>query len=147
MSPFSHIVKKEAFLFMKVKNMMISLIFMGVLTVILLVIIGIGAYYLKFEADIAMLLITVVYIFVGASGGVAHAFLERIQMKRSVFGPNLLQTILGGVVLGSAYMLILLICAFLMVKTTIDDWLRFVILWLMVCGSCLLGKILFGRKV
>ena len=132
---------------MKVKNMMISLIFMGVLTVILLVIIGIGAYYLKFEADIAMLLITVVYIFVGASGGVAHAFLERIQMKRSVFGPNLLQTILGGVVLGSAYMLILLICAFLMVKTTIDDWLRFVILWLMVCGSCLLGKILFGRKV
>lgn len=131
---------------MKVKNMIIALILMGVLTVLLLALIGIVTYYLGLQADESMLMITMVYILVGVFGGVAYSFLERIQMKRSIVQLGLPQRILRGVILGSVYMLILLLLTFWVIGENVEDWLRLGLLWLMVCGSCILGNIVFGRK-
>lgn len=131
---------------MKVKNTIITLLFMGILTILLLMMIGVSTYCLKLQADKAMLLIIVVYILVGLSGGIIHELLERFHAKKTGFYPSLLQKILYGTGIGSVYMLILLVLAISTVKASIDDYVRLVTLWLMVCGSCILGKILFGGK-
>ena len=57
---------------MKIKQMIVSLFFMGLISTLLLFIIGSFAYILKWQADMAMLFITFVYILTGIAGGMIY---------------------------------------------------------------------------
>jgi len=129
---------------MGIKNTVITLFFMGLVTVFLLMLVGISTFLLELGAEKAMMLLICVYIIVGVTGGILHGILERIRMKIVGRRTNLLWKMASGAGIGTIYMLILVVISVTTVKASVDDFLRLFAIWLVVCGSCILGKIFIG---
>ncbi|MBR4025971.1 MAG: YrzE family protein [Lachnospiraceae bacterium] len=140
---------------MKIKQIIVSILFMAITSVLLLFLVSICTYIFKWQADMAMLLITFVYILTGIFGGMLYGKRQRTENgstdtserslyfdKKSGFGKKLLQ----GIILGSVYMGILIFISVFGLQNTIKDYVRLMLLWILVVGGSVLGEMLFGEK-
>lgn len=128
----------------EIKNAVITLLAMSVVTILLLVIISFSAFALKWQSKMAMQGITFTYIFTGLLGGMLHGCLNRRTMVRTI---GLGRALLYGIVFASLYWGIPGGIAMLCYKENISDMGRFAIVWSMMAGSITAGILIgTGRK-
>lgn len=105
---------------------------MGLTSVVILFVVSTLTYLLKWQAPQAMIGITLTYILTGFVGGIVQGILE---------GPlELRARVVHGLILGSLYKVILLILSVALVEEASWDYMRLIMIWiLLVCSSVLGG--------
>ena len=119
-------------------NVVITLLFMSVITILFLVMISFSAYTFKWQSDTAMQGITFTYIFSGLSGGVLFGWLGG---KR-----NMAMALLFGIVLASLYWGILGGAAMVYFRENISNMGRFAFCFGIMALSLVSG-ILIGSRI
>ena len=118
-------------------QLFLTMVMMAFGSLFLLLTIGIFTYFLKWQADIVMMLMTFVYILTGLIGGLTHRKLCPLNEKYH----ELFQKIGGGILIGSLYILLLLGFSVLGLKHTSIDIGRVFLIWFLVVGSGAIGEL------
>lgn len=113
----------------KIKSYFYALIVMLMVSVICLWIVSMLAYNYKWQADKAMIGILVVYSLAGVTGGVWH--------KRMTKG-----TIMGAMLLGSLYIMLLLVASILIFENSLSFSVQFIRVYCLVICSIFMGRML-----
>ena len=152
------------------KTILISLIVMGIASVILLLGLGVFTYIFKWQAAQSIVGITLTYIISGLIGGMIQGVfsrgttcnVENVKISRKVSNMKsvklqkaassksvasnlensleLRERITSGLLLGTSYMLILLILSIVFAQNANWDITRVIVIWiLLVCSSVLGG--------
>ena len=108
----------------KMKNYIISLSVMILVSIISLVLVSALAYLFKWQADKAMVGIIVTYIIVGFFGGIC------LRYKRKI---------VGAIVLGTSYMFLLVVCAYMGFRISFVFSRRSLLIWLLITCSSFAG--------
>lgn len=116
------------------KQVFISLLVMSLLSVLLLIGLSVLTYIFKWQADTALVGITIIYIVVGFVGGVLQ--------KRFSYVENMGRKLVEAILLGTLFMAILVLASFLMVDVSFAFSTRFLMIWMLIVGSASLGRIL-----
>lgn len=115
-----------------IKNLFISLVVMALASVLILFAVSALTYLFKWQAPQAMIGITLTYILTGLAGGVLLGILN---------GPvELRARVVHGLILGSAYMLILLRLSATIVENAGWDYMRMIMIWILLVCSSVLGS-------
>lgn len=120
-------------------QLFLTMVTMAFSSLFLLLGIGILTYFLKWEADIVMMLMTFVYILTGIIGGMTHRKLCSLNQKYH----ELFQKIGGGILVGSLYVLLLLAFSILGFKHASIDIGRVFLIWFLVVGSGAIGELIY----
>ncbi len=129
----------------EIKNAVITLLVMSAVTLLLLVLLSILAFVLKWQSKMAMQGITFTYISTGLLGGMLRGGLSRrgpVDKKDTLFKTGKIglgMALLYGIVLASLYWGIPGGIAMLIFKENISDMGRFAIVWSMMAGSITAG--------
>lgn len=116
------------------KKYMISIGFMGVCSIILIVLLSVMTYIWKWKADIVLIGITWIYILVGFLGGRCK--------KRLSDEENIGKKLLEGVMVGSVFAILLFVISVFVLKMDISFNSRSFMILLIIFGSSSLGRIL-----
>lgn len=119
----------------KIVNLILTLVIMALASAICLLLVSILSYIYKWQADKALIGITVTYILVGFVGGLFQKILnkEEKDMKRKMLNAMLLGTVFIGILSGLS--VVGLQQPFLMSS-------RFLMIYMLLVGSTCLGRIL-----
>lgn len=119
----------------KIRSFIITLIIMSIMSIICLVIVSLLSYFYKWQADKALIGITVTYILTGFIGGLA----QKIQNKEH---KNMGRKMLDAIVLSSSYILILIMASVFLAQIPFAVSSRFLMILMLMVGSTCLGRIL-----
>ena len=119
----------------KIRDLCVTLVVMFLISLISLLVVTLLSYNYKWQADKAMVGITVTYILVGFSGGLVQRFLDK--KERSIG-----QKMLGGILLASFFIGILCVVSFVLGSGSMQISSRFLMIWMLLIGSTCLGRIL-----
>ena len=125
-----------------IKSIILSLIIMGIVSIVTLVVLGVLTYTLKWQAPEAMVGITFTYIISGLVGGMMQGVLNRRVASILENSLELRERIISGLLLGTSYMFILLILSIVFTQNTNWDFTRLIVLWIMLVCSSVLGSFL-----
>ncbi|MBR2046784.1 MAG: DUF3792 family protein [Agathobacter sp.] len=118
----------------KIRNMIIALVLMIICSLVCLLIVSIFAYNYKWQADKALVGITITYILAGFAGGLALRFLEKSEK-------GIGQKMLEGILLASFFMGILFIGSVCLIQNPMVITSRFLMIWMLLVGSTCLGQV------
>ena len=125
-----------------IKSIILSLIIMGIVSIVTLVVLGALTYTLKWQAPEAMVGITFTYIISGLVGGMMQGVLNRRVASILENSLELRERIISGLLLGTSYMFILLILSIVFTQNTNWDFTRLIVLWILLVCSSVLGSFL-----
>lgn len=141
-----------------IKSILLSLIIMGIVSVVMLLVLGVLTYILKWQASQAMVGITLTYIISGFVGGITQGVLLRRGPSKikevEVLGmasakgalsslentSELRERMINGLLLGTSYMLLLLILSIVFTQNANWDFTRLIMLWILLTCSSVLGS-------
>lgn len=126
----------------KFRELFLTMVAMGLTSFLLLICIGIFTYFLKWQADTVMLLMTFVYIFTGFMGGMAHRKLCPQNEKYN----ELFQKIGWGLLVGCMYMVLLLGISMIGLKSDTFDIGRIFLIWFLMAGSAAIGELVVRKE-
>lgn len=116
------------------RQIAVSLVTMGVVSLLMLLGLSVLSYIYKWQADKALVGITLTYIVAGFAGGkVIRRLSEELDM-----GKRLVE----GILLGSAFMVLLILISLLATENSFGISGRFLMIWMLLVGSVCLGRIL-----
>lgn len=117
-----------------IRNSLLSILAMGLMSVISLWLLGLLTYFFQWQAPQAMTGITLVYILSGLTGGVLLGILGGTLELRN--------RIVHGVILGTGYMVVLLLISVLVTGSMNWDITRLLMIWVLLSCSSILGSFL-----
>lgn len=117
----------------KMKNILVSIIVMGITAVIALLIVSALTYLLKWQADKAMIGIIVTYILAGFVGGQTQ---RRLSHEK-----NMYKKLFEGILLGTIFMMVLVLLSVFVGNPFVISG-RMLMIWMLLAGSACLGRIL-----
>lgn len=121
--------------FMRViRKYSISLLIMCVLAILMLLAVSVLAYIYKWQADKALAGITSTYILTGLIGG--------LVLKRMSEAKDIGKKLLEGILLGSGFMMLLVLVSMFVTDNSFEISGRFLMIWMLMNGSTGLGRIL-----
>ena len=116
------------------KQIVIPIAIMILTALILLLLVSLLSYIYKWQADKALVGITITYIVAGFAGGIAK--------KKLSDETDITKRLIEGIVLGSLFMLLLIGSSILFTENSFAVSGRFVMIWMLLVGSSCLGRIL-----
>ena len=119
----------------KIGNLIIIIVFMFLIAAISLMLVAAFSYLYKWQADKALIGITVTYILAGFSGGLMQ---NRWNRGNKTIGKKMAE----GIALGTVFMAIIVLMAVFALESSVAVSTRFLMLWMLVAGSTCLGHIL-----
>lgn len=124
----------------KVKGIVISIIIMVIVSGISLLIVSAFSYLYKWQADKALVGITVTYILAGYFGGLS---LKRQNRKNGISGQmSIAKKMVEAILLGTIFMLLLILLSVFVVQNSFMISSRMLMIWMLLVGSSCLGGIL-----
>lgn len=126
----------------KFRQLFLTMVAMGMTSLLLLLCIGILTYFFKWQADMVMLLITFVYILTGFMGGMVH---RKLCPQNEKFN-ELFQKIGWGLLVGSMYMLLLLAISVAGSNNYTIDFGRTFLIWFLIAGSAAIGELVVQKN-
>jgi len=118
----------------KIRGYVITVMIMCFISIIVLLGLSVLTYIFKWQADAALIGITLVYIVSGFAGG-------RVR-KRFSDETNIGKKLLEGLFLGTLFMFVLSILSVIIMRNEFDISSRFLMIWMLLAGSAALGRIL-----
>lgn len=119
----------------RIKKILAPLIVMIIISLVCLVIVSLLTYIFKWQADKALIGITVTYILTGLVGGFVQK--RQIQDEKSM-GQKMLEAIF----LSSVFIMILVMVSIFVVQIPFELSSRFFMIFMLFVGSTCLGRIL-----
>ena len=116
------------------KQIVIPIVAMILTAAIMLFAVSILSYIYKWQADKALVGITITYIATGFIGGVIK--------KKVSDETDITKRLLEGIVLGSVFMFLLIGGSILFTENSLAISSRFLMIWMLITGSASLGRIL-----
>ena len=116
------------------KKYSIPLIIMCIVSILMLLAVSLLAYLYKWQADKALIGITVTYILAGTAGGAG--------LKKSSVTKDIGKKLLEGILLGSIFMIFLIGLSFVITDNVFQISGRFLVIWMLIMGSASIGRIL-----
>ena len=120
---------------MKIRTLVICVMTMSAASLLSLLILSVLTYVFKWKADVVMIGIIATYIIAGLAGGLALKI--KRQENRNI-SKKMLEAILGS----SLFMGVLLLLSMMVVQDAFVFSGRFLMIWMLMVGSCCLGRIL-----
>ncbi len=117
-----------------VKQILKSIFIMSFVSVLMLLVLSVLTYALKWKADAALIGITLTYILTGFVGGKVK--------KRMSYEMNMLKKLFEGFVIGTIFMLLLVLLSVVVTDSSFVISERFFMIWMLITGSAALGRIL-----
>ncbi len=122
--------------FMKtIRNLIITIIIMTLISLLSLFIVSVLSYMYKWQADKALIGITITYIVTGFIGGVSQKIIIKEQKSIS-------RKMLDGILTGGIFVGILWIASIFIVQSPLCFSTRFIMIGMLLIGSTCLGRIL-----
>lgn len=130
-----------------IKNTLFAVIIMGMVSVIVLVILSIFTYLLKWQAPQAQVGIILTYIISGFLGGVLPSVIGERGKKKEVKNTerSTKNAIIKGITQGTIYMAVLLTISILLSANESWDMVQILLIWILLSVSSTLG-IFIGEK-
>ena len=128
-----------------IKNILLSVVIMGILSMITLVILSVFTYDLKWQASQAQVGLTLTYIISGFVGGFLSCIVRGDRKKKKHEENSLKNALSYGMTLGTIYMAVLLSISILISANTNWDMGLILLRWILLSTSCVLG-IYIGEK-
>lgn len=119
---------------MRMKQMVIPLLSMSFMSALFLLGLSVLAYILKWQADIVLVGITFTYITIGFIGGKVR--------KRFSYETNIGKKLMEGIMLGTIFMLLLVVLSLFVMDIPFSFTTRFLMIWMLIVGSTALGRVL-----
>lgn len=119
----------------RMKKMLITLILMTIFSLACLVIVSTFTHTYKWQADKALIGITVTYILTGFVGGLIQ---KQQNKEEKSMGRKMLQAILLSII----FMTILIAASIFIMKIPFELSSRFLMIFMLLVGSTCLGRIL-----
>lgn len=126
-----------------------SIIIMGITSCISLLVVSLLTYWLHWQADTAMLGITVTYILSGFLGGCSLRWKHLLKKKQNMEKVGVLTEISNltgklqeAILVGTLFMGILLLLSVLYIGSDFSVSTRLLTVWLLLIGSASLGRVL-----
>ena len=119
----------------KIKCFLLVLMIMVVVSVICLWMVSALTYTYKWQADKALIGITITYIVTGFCGGLSQKIMNKDTYS---MGKKMLEAI----VMSSLFMGILIVLSVYFVQNPLEVTSRFLMIWMLLMGSTCLGRIL-----
>ena len=119
----------------RVRNLLMVMVIMMLMSAISLLIISVLSYFYKWQADKALVGITITYILAGFIGGITQKFLDKSErnMGKKMLEAILISSIFVGVILGVSTIV-------LQQPLVISS--RFLSIYMLLAGSACMGRIL-----
>lgn len=117
-----------------VKKYIIPLIIMSLVSILMLLVVSLLAYLYKWQADKALIGITVTYILAGMAGGAG--------LKKSSVTKDIGKKLFEGILLGTIFMILLIVISFVITNNGFQISGRFLMIWMLIIGSASIGRIL-----
>ena len=119
----------------KIINIIVTLLVMVVVSLICLLVVSAFSYFYKWQADKALVGITITYIFAGFIGGITQKFLDKSErnMGKKMLEAILISSIFIGMILGISA---IVLQQPLMISS------RFLSIYMLLAGSTCMGRIL-----
>ena len=119
----------------KIRNYFITIVIMSIVSVLMLLFVSILSYTYKWQADKALIGITITYIVTGFCGGLSQKIMNKDTYS---MGKKMLEAI----VMSSLFMGILIVLSVYFVQNPLEVTSRFLMIWMLLMGSTCLGRIL-----
>lgn len=119
----------------KIRNILIAIIIMFITSALSLLIVSMLSYTYKWQADKALIGITITYIVTGFIGGL----MQRIRNKEQ---KSMGRKMLDGIVLSCMFMGVLVLLSVFVAQNPLEISSRFLMIWMLLMGSTCLGRIL-----
>lgn len=119
----------------KIRNSIFTMILMFLVSVICLMTISVLSYIYKWQADKALVGITITYIVAGFTGGAVQRILNK---EKKGIGRKMLE----GIMISSIFMGMLLLLSIFVVQNSFAISSRFLMIWMILIGSTCIGRIL-----
>jgi putative membrane protein (TIGR04086 family) len=119
----------------KIGNFVITLIVMMLVSLLCLCVVGILSYIYKWQADKALVGITITYILAGFTGGITQKILNKEKRK-------IKQKMLEGILTGLIFVGGLVIASVFIIQSPFMFSTRFFMILMLIIGSTCLGRIL-----
>lgn len=119
----------------KCRRYVLGILLMGLVSMVSLLGVSVLTYWLKWQADKAMIGIIVTYILAGFSGGISLKLLNKEKMKLRRKGAEAL-------IISNIFMIILLMISVIILKNPFEMSGRVLMIWGLVMSSAFLGRIL-----
>ena len=116
------------------KQILVSIIVMIIIALTMLLIISLLSYIYKWQADKALVGITLTYIVTGFIGG--------WTLRRKAPEIDGTKKLIEGICLGTTFMVLLIGSSLLFTENTFSISGRFFMIWMLLVGSACLGRIL-----
>ena len=100
----------------------------------LLLVLSVLAYLFRWKADVALIGITIIYIVAGFLGGRCR--------KHFSYATTIRVKLVEGIIIGSAFMILLGLISFLITENSFVIGSRFLMIWMLIVGSAALGRIM-----
>lgn len=107
----------------RVKRYIISLSIMMIVAMVSLLIVSILTYLFKWQSDKAMIGIIVTYVFAGFAGGICLRREKQMGHRRKL---------IESLIIGTAYMLLLLLLSCFVFQIPFQFSIRFLMIWLLI---------------
>ena len=117
-----------------IKKYIISLVIMCLVSILMLMVVSLLAYVYKWQADKALIGITVTYILAGFLGG--------FGLKRMSETKDMTKKLVEGILLGVFFMMLLLLFSIIFTDNEFEISSRLLLIWMLLTGSTSLGRIL-----
>lgn len=118
-----------------IRNQIITIIIMTLISLVSLLIVSVLSYMYKWQADKALIGITITYIVTGFIGGVTQKVINKEQRTIG-------RKMLDGILIGSMFVGILWIASIFIVQNPLFFSTRFVMIGMLLIGSTCIGRIL-----
>jgi len=119
----------------KIKNVILILVLMLLISVACLLVVSALTYIYKWQADKALMGITITYILTGFLGGLVQKILEKENK-------NIGRKMIEGILVSSVFIGMLLLVSAMVFQQPFNVTSRFMMIWMLLVGSTCLGRIL-----
>ena len=126
----------------EIKNAVITILFMSVITVLSLVVVSVCAFKLKWKSELVMQGITVTYIVTGLTGGLLFGRLSHRDFSIRNKRVGVLRSFLYGIVLASLYWAVPGGIMMFFYHENISHMGQFAVCWGLMAGSITAGVLL-----
>ena len=117
------------------RNSIIAIIIMVIVSVLSLFVVSMLSYTYKWQADKALIGITLTYIMTGFIGGLLKKIIDKEQKKMG-------RKMLEAMILSSIFMCGLIVLSVFVIQNPLEVSSRFLMIWMLLIGSTCLGRIL-----
>ncbi len=124
----------------RIGKWMLSVLVMTLVSVICLLVLSVLTYMYKWQADKALMGITVTYILAGFIGGYVQHFLKNKACDREEYSIG--QKMLDGIGVGGIFLFFMILISIFVVQNPFVISSRFLMIGMLLIGSACLGRLL-----